>query len=109
MTKNKYEQQRDANVQNIRDVFKSFGIDLLASEVSAAFTKKQKGKAKAVDTGKPESDTEYDPGSEIDNQSESDDDLANEVGQFHTCTAYNYLIYLILCCLTNHMDVCLGR
>ena len=52
MTKSKYEQQRDENVQNIRDVFKSLGIEVLAQTVSDVFSEKKKGKAKTVVTDK---------------------------------------------------------
>ena len=82
MTKSKYEQQRDENVQNIRDVFKSLGIEVLAQTVS---------------DDKQGSDIDYDPCSEIDNKSdsddESDDDLTNEVCLFETCSSLYHLIY----------------
>jgi len=97
MTKSKYEQQRDENVQNIWDVFKSLGIEVLAQTVSDVFSEKKKGKAKTVVTDKQGSDIDYDPCSEIDNESdsddESDDDLTNEVCLFETCSSLYHLIY----------------
>lgn len=80
-----YEQQRDANVKRVQDVFKSLGIPVLAQQVRDVISKKEKGKAKRVVFDKPSSDNDndYDPTSDIDNQSDSDDDydddLTNEV------------------------------
>ena len=113
MTKSKYEQQRDENVQNIQDVFKSLGIEVLAQTVSDVFSEKKKGKAKTVVTDKQGSDIDYDPCSEIDNESdsddESDDDLTNEVCLFETCSSLYHLIYQVTCFYINNMDVYLGR
>jgi len=39
MTKTKYKQERDANVKAIQEVFKSFGILVLAQTVSDVFSK----------------------------------------------------------------------
>ena len=39
MTKTKYEQERDANVKDIQEVLKSFGIAVLAQTVSDVFSK----------------------------------------------------------------------
>jgi hypothetical protein len=85
MGKTNYEQQRDANVKRVQDVFKSLGIDVLSQQVRDDISIKEKGKAKRVVSDKPSSDNdnEYDPTSDIDNQSDSDDDydddLTNEV------------------------------
>ena len=85
MGKTNYEQQRDANVKRVQDVFKSLGIAVLSQQVRDDISIKEKGKAKRVVSVKPSSDNdnEYDPTSDIDNQSDSDDDydddLTNEV------------------------------
>ena len=83
MAKTKYEQERDANVKAVQEVFKSFGIAVLAQTVSDVFSKQKGGKGKRLVSDNPKSDTEYDPSSNIDNQSDSDDnsddDLNNEV------------------------------
>jgi len=39
MAKTKYEQERDANVKAVQEVFKSFGIAVLAQTVSDVFSK----------------------------------------------------------------------
>ena len=83
MAKTKYEQERDANVKAVQEVFKSFGIPVLAQTVSDVFFQNRKG-AKGRDQYLTiQNDTKYDPSSDIDNQSDSDDnsddDLNNEV------------------------------
>ena len=77
MPKNKYAQERDENVKKVQDVFKSLGIPVLAQTVRDVFSKGKEGKGKRLVSDKPESDIEYDPSSDIDNQSDSDDDDLN--------------------------------
>ena len=83
MPKTKYEQERDENVKKIQDVFKSLGIPVLAQTVRDVISKGKEGKGKRLVFDKPESNIEYDPSFDIDNQSDSDDnsddDLNNEV------------------------------
>ena len=43
MTKTKYEQERDAIVKAVQEVFKSFGIPVLAQTVSDVFFQNRKG------------------------------------------------------------------
>jgi hypothetical protein len=54
MSKSKYEQERDANIKSIRDVFASLGINVLAETVNSALSKEQVGKWKALESEKPE-------------------------------------------------------
>jgi len=88
MNKQQYELERDQRVSEIKDVFKSLGLSVLAHEVRDVFSKKEnKGKRKSVDSDKPESDLDYDPTSDNDKQSNSDDDndLINEVNPQVRC------------------------
>ena len=77
MPKNKYAQERDENIKKVQDVFKSLGIPVLAQTVRDVFSKGKEGKGKRLVSDKSESDIEYDPSSDIDNQSDSDDDDLN--------------------------------
>ena len=43
MTKTKYEQERDVNVNAVQEVFKSFGIPVLAQTVGDVFFKTERG------------------------------------------------------------------
>jgi len=43
MAKTKYEQERDANVKAVQEVFKSFGIAVLAQTISDVFFKIERG------------------------------------------------------------------
>ena len=79
MPKTKYEQERDENVKKVHDVFKSLGIPVLAETVSAAFSKGKEGKGNSLVSDKLESGIEYDPSSDIDNQSDSDDDYDDDL------------------------------
>jgi hypothetical protein len=85
MPKSKYERERDANIKSIQDVCASLGIDVLAEIVNSTLSKEQEGKGKALESEKPESDNDYDPKSDLDNLSDSeedcdyDDDLNTEV------------------------------
>ena len=79
MPKTKYEQERDENVKKVHDVFKSFGIPVLAQTVRDVISKGKEGKGKRLVSDKPESDIEYDPSSDIDNQSDSDDDYDDDL------------------------------
>jgi hypothetical protein len=74
MTKSKYEQERDANIQKIQDVFKSLGIAVLAETISSVLSKEEPEQGKTLAEEKPESDNDYSPTSDIDNLSDSDDD-----------------------------------
>ncbi|KAG2571841.1 hypothetical protein PVAP13_7KG121921 [Panicum virgatum] len=78
MTKTQYELDRDERVRDIEEHFKSLGIPILPQEVRDVISKKEKCKRKTVVSDNSDSDKEYDPSSDIDNQSESDDDLNNE-------------------------------
>lgn len=81
MAKPKYEQERDANVKRIQEHFLSLGIPILTKQVNDVFTKKAKGLRKTVESHNSGSDIDYDPTSDIDNQSDSDDasdDLDND-------------------------------
>ena len=79
MPKTKYEQERDENVKKVHDVFKSLGIPVLAQTVRNVISKGKEGKGKRLVSDKPESDIEYDPSSDIDNQSNSDDDYDDDL------------------------------
>ena len=79
MPKNEYEQERDENVKKLHDVFKSFGIPVLAQTVRDVISKGKEGKGKRLVSDKPESDIEYDPSSNIDNQSGRDDDYDDDL------------------------------
>ena len=46
MTKTKYEQETDANVKAIQEVFKSFDIPVLAQTISDVFSMQKGGKGK---------------------------------------------------------------
>ncbi|CAD6221332.1 unnamed protein product [Miscanthus lutarioriparius] len=82
MTKTSYEQKRDENVKHVQEVFKSFGIPILAQSIREVISKKEKGRGN-LESDNPESDIEYDPSSDVDKQSDTDDDydddLNNEV------------------------------
>ncbi|CAD6258361.1 unnamed protein product [Miscanthus lutarioriparius] len=82
MTKTSYEQKRDENVKHVQEVFKSFGIPILAQSIREVISKKEKGRGNS-ESDNPESDIEYDPSSDVDKQSDTDDDydddLNNEV------------------------------
>jgi hypothetical protein len=129
MIKTKYEQARDENVRKIQEHFLSLGIPILAQDVRDAFSKKQKGKGKTVESDKTESDIDYDPSSDIDNQAGSDgvsdDDLINEVNTkvrsitcpidkfmvclFETCTSLKSINLLHTSFLINKMHVPLAK
>ena len=79
MPKTKYEQERDKNVKKVHDVFKSLGIPVLAQTVRDVISKGKEGKGKRLVSDKPEFNIEYDPSSDIDNQSVSDDDYDDDL------------------------------
>lgn len=79
MPKSKYEQDRDANIQRIQDVFESLGIAVLNETVSSVLSKEKVGKRKTLELEKPESDNDYDPNSDIDNHSDSHDDYDDDL------------------------------
>ena len=79
MPKTKYEQERDENVKKVHDFFKSLGIPVLAQTVRDVISKGKEGKGKRLVSDKPESNIEYDPSSDIDNQSYSDDDYDDDL------------------------------
>jgi hypothetical protein len=122
MTKNKYEQQRDENVRKIQDHFKSLGITLLSHQVRDALSNKPKGKGKKIVSNKPGSDLDYDPTSNIDNHSDTDDDSNHEVRcnnwainnvrtvYFKHVQHFHHVIYLrFLSYIINNMYVSLDR
>jgi hypothetical protein len=80
---------RNENVKHVQEVFKSLGIPMLAQTVRDVISKGKEGKGKRLVSDKPESDIEYDPSSDIDNQSDSsndyDDDLNTEVNTKVRC------------------------
>ena len=88
MTITKYEQERNANVKAVQEVFKSFGIPILAQSIREVISKKEKGRGNS-ESDNPESDIEYDPSSDVDKQSDTDDDydddLNNEVNTEVRC------------------------
>ena len=79
MPKPKYEQERDENVKKVQNVFKSLGILVLAQTVRDVISKGKKGKGKRLVSNKPESDIKYGPSSNIDNQSDCDDDYDDDL------------------------------
>ena len=79
MPKTKYEQERDENVNKVHYVFKSLGISVSAQTVRDVISKGKEGKGKRLVFDKPEPDIEYDPSSDIDNQSDSDDDYDDDL------------------------------
>ena len=101
MTKTQYELDRDERVRDIEEHFKSLGIPILPQEVRDVISKKEKCKRKTVVSDNSNSDKEYDPSSDIDNQSESDDDLNNEDNTEVRCITRpinNYLVSLFQSC-----------
>ena len=52
---------------------------MLAQTVRDVISKGKEGKGKRLVSNKPESDIEYDPSSDIDNQSNSDDDYDDDL------------------------------
>ena len=66
-------------------IFKSLGIPVLAQTVRDVISKGKEGKGKRLVSDKPEPDIEYDPSSDIDNQSNSDDDYDDEVNTEVRC------------------------
>ena len=101
MTKTQYELDRDERVRDIEEHFKSLGIPILPQEVRDVISKKEKCKRKTVVSDNSDSDKEYDPSSDIDNQSESDDDLNNEDNTEVRCITRpinNYLVSLFQSC-----------
>ncbi|AQK43536.1 hypothetical protein ZEAMMB73_Zm00001d025330 [Zea mays] len=84
MEKTKYEVARDETVKHVQQVFNSLGIHVLAQTVRDVISpKKKEGRGKAI-----YSDNDYDPCSDIENQSDTDDDydddLNNEVNTERT-------------------------
>ncbi|PWZ33256.1 putative trehalose-phosphate phosphatase 6 [Zea mays] len=82
--KTKYEVARDETVKHVQQVFNSLGIHVLAQTIRDVISpKKKEGRGKAID-----SDNDYDPCSDIENQSDTDDDydddLNNEVNTERT-------------------------
>ena len=77
--KTKYERERGENVKKVHDVFKSLGILVLAQTIRDVISKGKKGKGKRLVSNKPESDIKYGPSSNIDNQSNSDDDYDDDL------------------------------
>ena len=73
MTKTKYERDRDKNVKEIQDVFKSLGIRILTEDIRGSMPKQPEGKGKKLLSDNHDSDNDYDPSSDIDNQSHTDD------------------------------------
>ena len=101
MTKTQYKLDRDERVRDIEEHFKSLGIPILPQEVRDVISKKEKCKRKTVVSDNSDSDKEYDPSSDIDNQSESDDDLNNEDNTEVRCITRpinNYLVSLFQSC-----------
>ena len=101
MTKTQYELDRDERVRDIEEHFKSLGIPILPQEVRDVISKKEKCKRKTVVSDNSDSDKEYDPSSDIDNQSESYDDLNNEDNIEVRCITRpinNYLVSLFQSC-----------
>ena len=101
MTKTQYELDRDERVRDIEEHFKSLGIPILPQEVRDVISKKEKCKRKIVVSDNSDSNKEYDPSSDIDNQSESDDDLNNEDNTEVRCITRpinNYLVSLFQSC-----------
>ena len=109
----KYEQEREANIKRIQDVFESLGITVLHETVSSMLPKENVGKRKILEFDKPESDIDYDPTSDLDNQSDSDDDesdiaydddLNTEVRWLSRslntlALLYFFLVYLFYACI----------
>ena len=109
----KYEQEREANIKRIQDVFESLGITVLHETVSSVLPKENVGKRKILEFDKPESDIDYDPTSDLDNQSDSDDDesdidynddLNTEVRWLSRslntlALLYFFLVYLFYACI----------
>jgi len=95
MTKTQYELDRDERVRDIEEHFKSLGIPILPQEVRDVISKKEKCKRKTVVSDNSDSDKEYDPSSDIDNQSESDDDLNNEDNTEVRCITRPIKKYLV--------------
>ncbi|PUZ50608.1 hypothetical protein GQ55_6G071100 [Panicum hallii var. hallii] len=89
MPKSKYEQDRDANIHRIQDIFESLGIAMLNETVSSVLSKQKVGKRKTLELEKPESDNDYDPNSDIDNHSDSDDDYDDDLNTETTNTMPN--------------------
>jgi len=101
MTKTQYELDMDEKVRDIEEHFKSLGIPILPQEVRDVISKKEKCKRKTVVSDNSDSDKEYDPSSDIDNQSESDDDLNNEDNTEVRCITRpinKYLVSLFQSC-----------
>ena len=73
MTNTQYEKDREKHVKHIQDVFKSMGISILAKEVIDGLPKQAKLKGKELVSDNRDSDHDYDPSSDIDNQTDSDD------------------------------------
>ncbi|PVH32190.1 hypothetical protein PAHAL_9G342000 [Panicum hallii] len=74
MKKTQYELERDERVREVQEIFASLGIPILAQDVRDVFSKKEKCMGKTI-----ESDNEYDPSSDIDNQCDSDDDYDDDL------------------------------
>ena len=101
MTKTQYELDWDERVRDIEEHFKSLGIPILPQEVRDVISKKEKCKRKTVVSDNSDSDKEYDPSFDIDNQSESDDDLNNEDNTEVRCITRpinKYLVSLFQSC-----------
>lgn len=97
MGETKYEVARDETVKHVQQVFRFLGIDVLAQTVRDVISpKKKEGRGKAID-----SDNDYDPCSDIENQSDTDDDydddLNNEVNTEVRCIANQ--IHMVMACL----------
>ncbi|PVH33970.1 hypothetical protein PAHAL_8G111300 [Panicum hallii] len=74
MKKTQYELERDERVREVQEFFASLGIPILAQDVRDVFSKNEKCMGKTI-----ESDNEYDPSSDIDNQCDSDDDYDDDL------------------------------
>lgn len=68
-----YEKLRNENVRNNDAVFQSFGLPGIAKSVNTLFSKKKGAKCKKIITEKAQYDHDYDPGSEIDRETDQDD------------------------------------